>query len=135
MTVSPYVPLLVGAVLLFGYLALKSLLPPTIRRALPLLLILIGGASYIAQEYVFSKGPDDHGAHLAASATLFKERPSEGVYRPLTIKLLDYQNDPTATGSGTYHFSYEYGGEHGKILCHYDTSSRRFDHDEVVPDN
>jgi hypothetical protein len=116
-----------------GYYWIRGFLPRWTVLMIPFALFAIGVIHHMFSEYVFNKGPNDSGAQLAASVTLLNGR--QGAQWPVSLKLVDYQRDPSSAGSGTYDFSYQIGGERGKILCHYDTSIHKFDHDEIVPDN
>src|ERR1035437_7776679 len=116
MPITSYFVIGAFVIILIASLWFRRLLPPLVRRAIPFILIGIGGIDYLAKEFVFNKGPDDYGAQMHAQAIIVKERPS--YWR--IIRFLSYERDPNTPTAGNYRFSYEVSGQKGTLVCHYD---------------
>jgi len=101
--------------------------------AMLFLTVMIFGtaAIYVFGEFCINKGPDDWGSMWHAGYPLSAKY---GKFQSASYTMNAFDKDPNGSGSGTYHVHFEYNGSTGTVLCHYDKTTGKFDHDEIVPD-
>jgi hypothetical protein len=89
------------------------------------------GAGYLFTEFGINKGPDDWGSMWHAGYPLSAKY---GKFEDASYTLNTFEKDPDGSGSGTYRVRFDYNHHAGTILCHYDRTTGKFDHDEIIPD-
>jgi hypothetical protein len=97
--------------------------------------ILIGTFSlglYVFVEFIVNKGPDDWGALWHAGYPLAAKY---GKSEDSSFSGKGFEKDPDNSGSGTYLTNFKYAGHTGVVHSHYNVTTHKFDHDEIVPDN
>jgi hypothetical protein len=97
--------------------------------------ILVGGFAlglYVLGEFVANKGPDDWGALWHAGYPLAAKYQSSN---DTSYEGKGFEKDPDNSGSGTYLTHFSYAGHTGIVRSHYNVTTHKFDHDEIMPDN
>jgi hypothetical protein len=128
--VLPLVLIWIVFCLVFGLISRRLLWP-----ARSILIIGFLGSfvavGYGVTEFIVNKGPDDWGSMWHAGYPLSAKY---GPFQSASYTMTSFDKDPNGSGSGAYRVRFEYNGQSGTVLCHYDKATDKFDHDEIVPD-